>query len=570
MAAGRPQVTDAPVPPVRDVPVGDSARRGSRWRPSAAALIGLAALVPLAFAGALFIAPLIALAHRGFAEADSTGVPEAWRRTDAFWLLGVTVGQAALSALLAVVVAAPIVWLVSTVDFPGALALRVAVTLPFVLPTVVVGVAFRSLGTGLLDGLGLDSGLGAILLAHIFLNVAVVTRVVSAVWQQLDPQAVIAARALGASPFRAFFDVVLPRLMPAIAAAAALVFLFCSTSFGVILILGDGRIRTLETEIYQQGVGYFRIPEAVSLSLLQILLVIGALIAARVLGRRVPAVSDRGGRRQRPNGAGWIAVAAVLAWTVLWLVVPIVSLVLRSLRPGGHWSLAGYRLLFSDTSEVQIVDSLWYSVTSALAAMVVALIVGMIAALAVTRRRDPVAKVGAALAVLPLGVSAVTLGFGYVVLTTYLPREVGASPLLIPAVQALIAIPVVIGMVVPALAQVPRRRREAAASLGAGPIRVFWSVDLPMISRSLCAAAGFAFVMAMGEFGATTFLARSSTTTLPVLIGALMGRPGADNLAAAMAASVLLVAVSACVVFIVELVGTSSSMQPRRREAGGR
>lgn len=76
--------------------------------------------------------------------------------------------------------------------------------------------------------------------------------------------------------------------------------------------------------------------------------------------------------------------------------------------------------------------------------------------------------------------------------------------------------------------------------------------------------------MAMGEFGATTFLARSSTTTLPVLIGALMGRPGADNLAAAMAASVLLVAVSACVVFIVELVGTSSSMQPRRREAGGR
>lgn len=561
MAPGRSQVTD--VPGSSATPV---AEHSVRRRLPSGLIAGLIALVPLLFAGALFIAPLVALGHRAFSDPGSIGLLEAWRRTDALWLLGVTVGQAALSAILAVLVAAPIVWLVSTVDFPGSLLLRVAVTLPFVLPTVVVGVAFRALGTGLFGGLGIDSGLGAILLAHVFLNVAVVTRVVSAVWQQLDPQSVVAARTLGASPLRAFVDVVLPRLLPAIAAAAALVFLFCSTSFGVIVILGDGRIRTLETEIYQQGVGYFAIPEAVSLSLLQILLVVGALMLARILGRRVPPVSDRGGRRRRPRGPGWIPVVVVLAWTAGWLVVPIGSLVLRSLRPGGQWSLSGYRLLFAEESGVSIVDSLWYSVTSALAAMAAAVTVGMIAALAVSRRRDGIAKVGAALAIAPLGVSAVTLGFGYVVLTTYLPREVAASPLLIPAVQALIAIPVVIGMVVPALAEVPRRRREAAAVLGAGPVRVFWTVDLPMISRSICAAAGFAFVMAMGEFGATTFLARSNTTTLPVLIGALMGRPGADNLAAAMAASVLLVAVSACVVFVVELAAPRSSVAV----AGGR
>ncbi|GAA4745580.1 ABC transporter permease [Gordonia alkaliphila] len=513
----------------------------------------LPALVPLLFVGALFLAPLAALAKRAFDDADAVSLAEAWRRTEALDLLGVTVGMAAASAVLAVLVAAPIVWLVSTVDLPGMLAVRVLVTLPFVLPTVVVGVAFRALGTGLLDGFGLDSGLGAILLAHVFLNVAVVVRVVSAVWQQVDPQAVVAARTLGASPWRAFLDVVAPRLVPAVAAAAALVFLFCSTSFGVIVILGDGRVRTLETEIYQQGVGYFRIPEAVSLSFLQILLVVCALLLARLLGRSAPATSDRGGRRQRPRGWVWFAVFAVSAWTVLWLVVPIGSLVVRSLRPGGQWSTAGYRVLFDDASSVSIADSLRYSVSSAFAAMVIAVAVGLIAATVMTRRRDAVAKVGAALAILPLGVSAVTLGFGYVVLTTYLPREVGTSSLLIPAVQALIAIPVVIGMVVPALAEVPQRRRDAAAVLGAGPARVFWTVDLPMIGRSLGAAAGFAFVMAMGEFGATTFLAQAHTTTLPVLIGSLMGRPGADNLAAAMAASVLLVAVSAAVVFFVEL-----------------
>lgn len=512
-----------------------------------------AALIPLLFVGALFIAPLAALVKRAIDDADAVSPLEAWRRTDALGLLGMTVGQAAASAVLALLVAAPIVWLVATVDFPGALALRVIVTLPFVLPTVVVGVAFRALGTGLLDGLGLDSGLGAILLAHVFLNVAVVVRVVSAVWQQIDPQAVAAARTLGASPWRAFADVVLPRLLPAVAASAALVFLFCSTSFGVIVILGDGRVRTLETEIYQQGVGYFRIPEAVALSFLQILLVVGALILARVLGRRTSATSDRGAVRRRPRGTGWLPVSAVLVWAAVWLVVPIASLVVRSLRPGGTWSTAGYRLLLDSGSGGSVTASIRYSVTSALAAMAIAVAVGLIAAVAMTRRRDLVARAGAALSILPLGVSAVTLGFGYVVLTTLLPREVGMSPLLIPAVQALIAIPVVIGMTVPALAEVPQRRRDAAATLGAGPIRVFCTVDLPMIGRSLCAAAGFAFVMAMGEFGATTFLARADTTTLPVLIGSLMGRPGADNLAAAMAASVLLVGVSALVVFFVEL-----------------
>ncbi|MFC0314283.1 ABC transporter permease [Gordonia phosphorivorans] len=531
-------------------PVDSAPPRGRTGRRVLGAAV---ALVPLLFVAALFLAPLAALAKRAFDDADAVSPWAAWQRTQAWELLGVTVGMAAASAVLAVLVAAPIVWLVATVDLPGMLLLRVVVTLPFVLPTVVVGVAFRALGTGPLDGLGLDSGLGAILLAHIFLNVAVVVRVVSAVWLQVDPQAVVAARTLGASPWRAFLDVVAPRLLPAVAAAAALVFLFCSTSFGVIVVLGDGRVRTLETEIYQQGVGYFRIPEAVSLSFLQILLVVAALILARVLGRSTPATSDRGGHRRRPRGWAILAVAGVLIWTVVWLVVPIGSLVVRSLRPGGEWSMGGYRVLFDDASSVSIVDSLWYSVTSAVAAMAIALAVGLIAAVVMTRRRDTVAKVGGALAILPLGVSAVTLGFGYVVLSTYLPREVGMSPLLIPAVQALIAIPVVIGMMVPALAEVPQRRRDAAAVLGAGPARVFWTVDLPMIGRSLCAAAGFAFVMAMGEFGATTFLAQGDTTTLPVLIGSLMGRPGADNLAAAMAASVLLVAVSAVVVFFVEL-----------------
>nr|WP_183373190.1 ABC transporter permease subunit [Gordonia humi] len=514
---------------------------------------GAVLLVPLLFTAAVFAWPLGTLAVHAFGSGDAVSLTRAWEATGAWRLLGVTAAQAAGSAAAALVVAAPIVWLISTVRLPGTGLLRIVVTLPFVLPTVVVGVAFRALFDGPLGFLGASQGWTVIIAAHTFLNVAVVVRVVSAAWQRVDPRQVAAARTLGASRTRAFLGIVAPRLLPAAAAAFALIFLFCSTSYGVIVILGGGQARTLETEIYQQGIGYARLPEAVALSVLQIVMVLVALAVARLLGSaRVPQAGVMT-RARRPRGLAWIAVGAVLVWTAVWLVLPIVTLVVRSLRPGGHWGLAGYRMLTDDTYGTSATSSLWYSVTSALLATVIAVVVGLLGAAALTRGGGIVTRAGAALSLLPLGVSAVTLGFGYVLALSRLPYEVAASPLVVPCVQALIAIPVVIGVMVPAFEQVSPRLRDAAATLGAGPLRVFVTVDLRLTARSLSAAAAFAFVMAIGEFGATTFLARANTTTLPVLIGSLMGRPGADNYAAAMAASVLLVAVSAVVVATAEL-----------------
>ncbi|WP_132991845.1 ABC transporter permease [Gordonia zhaorongruii] len=525
------------------------------------------ALLPMLFTAAVFVWPLGVLAARAASADGGLSVLQAWDRTDAWSLLGVTAAQAAASALAALIVAAPIVWLLARIRLPGAGLIRVLVTLPFVLPTVVVGVAFRALLDGPLERLDISEGWPAIILAHVFLNVAVVVRVVSAAWQRVDQREVAAARSLGAGPLRAFVDVVVPRLLPAVASSLALIFLFCSTSFGVIVILGGGRASTLETEIYLQGIGYGHLSEAVALSVMQILLVLAALGVARAVGSaRVPPAAA-GMQRRRPRGVVRVAVAGVLAWAVLWLAVPVVTLVVRSLRPGGQWGLSGYRALVDDTYGESALGSLRYSLTSALLAAVIAVAVGLLTAIAVTRTGGLVSRVGAVLAVVPLGVSAVTLGFGYTLALAELPYSVAASPLVVPCVQALIAIPVVVGVMVPALDQVPSRQRDVAASLGAGPLRVFWSVDLRLTARSLGAATAFAFVMAIGEFGATTFLARPNTTTIPVLIGQLMGRPGPDNLATAMAAAVLLVAVSALVVAAVEIF-TGTGRVRRRREGG--
>lgn len=519
-------------------------------------------VVPALFVVVLFAWPVIALVRRAVTIARDSGVGliELLDRTDALGLLGVTLGQAAASTVLALVAAAPIAWLFARVRGTTAVVLAVVVTVPFVLPTVVVGVAFRSLLSGPLAFLHIESGLPAVLAAHMFINIAVVVRVVGAAWRNLDPRLLEAARSLGAGRIRATMTVVVPRLVPATASAAALIFLFCSTSFGVVIILGAGELRTLETEIYTQAIGYFRIPEAVALSMLQIVVVMAALLLTRVFADPASRGSGGGARRAERNrrvaGGRWTrpAVWVVGAWTAVLLVGPVLVLMVRSVRPvaRGDWTLAGYRALAEPVNGVTPLESLRYSLVTATAATAIALVVGTLAAVALHRAHGVVGAIGSAVSLIPLGISAVTLGFGYLIVLASLPYEIAASPAVIPLVQALIAIPVVIRIMMPALESVPVRLRHAATTLGATPFRVFATVDLPIVGRSMGAAGGFAFVMALGEFGATSFLARADATTLPVLIGSALNRPGAENLATAMAASVVLVIATVVAVVVVE------------------
>ena len=112
--------------------------------------------------------------------------------------------------------------------------------------------------------------------------------------------------------------------------------------------------------------------------------------------------------------------------------------------------------------------------------------------------------------------------------------------MLVPIAQAMVALPLVVRTVAPVLRSIDPRQRQAAASLGAGGLRVLLSVDLPIARRSVLAAAGFAFAVSLGEFGATSFLARSDRPTLPVVIYQLISHPGELNYGMAMAGSVVL------------------------------
>jgi thiamine transport system permease protein len=241
------------------------------------------------------------------------------------------------------------------------------------------------------------------------------------------------------------------------------------------------------------------------------------------------------------------------------VAAPLVTLMVGSLRVDGDWSLAAYRALGRPTPAlpVPVWEALLTSGRTAVDATWMAVGLGLLVAVAVTGRSRSTGerRVRAVLDgvfMLPLGVSAVMVGFGFLITLDRPPLDLRDSPLLVPIAQALVALPLVVRTLVPPLAGIDDRQRQAAASLGAAPWRVALTVDLPVVWRPLLAAAGFAFAVSLGEFGATSFLVRDDRPTLPVVIFRLLGRPGELNAEMALAASVVLAVATAAVMLAVE------------------
>ncbi|MDQ0751603.1 thiamine transport system permease protein [Streptomyces africanus] len=540
-------------------------RRGS------AARLGLIA-VPVAFFAVFFAYPVAAIVARGL-KVDGVWqfgrIGEVLAQSDVRHVLWFTTWQAVVSTALTLLVALPGAYVFARFDFPGKQVLRAVVTVPFVLPTVVVGTAFLALvgRGGLLDelwGVRLDTTVWAILLAHVFFNYAVVVRTVGGLWAQLDPRQEEAARMLGASPLRAWRQVTLPALAPAVAAAALMVFLFTFTSFGVVQILGGPTFSTLEVEIYRQTSEIFDLSTAAVLTLIQFVAV-GAILAlhAWTVRRRETALRlvDPAGTARRPRGAGqWALLGGVLVIVVVLLLLPLAVLVQRSLDAPGF---GYYRALTKNDGGVFLVapiEAIGNSLSYAVAATLIAVVIGGLAAVSLTRRdAGRFVRGFDALLMLPLGVSAVTVGFGFLIALDEPPLDLRSSWLLVPLAQALVGVPFVVRTMLPVLRAVDVRLREAASVLGASPWRVWREVDLPMVRRALLIAAGFAFAVSLGEFGATVFIARPDNPTLPVAVARLLGRPGELNYGQAMALSTILMVVCAVSLLVLERLRTDRS-----------
>ncbi len=540
--------------------------------------LGILALraLPLIFLALFFFYPLVSIFTVSLAPdgvIDLSGfsrlvTSDYYRQT-----FGFTIFQALLSTALTLAFALPAAFVFARFQFPGKSLLLSLSTLPFVLPTVVVAAAFGALigengvVNQLLIGLfrledapiQLEGTLGIILIAHIFYNFSVALRIIGGFWATLDPRMEEAARVLGARGWQLWLYIRLPALSPAIFAAAILVFIFTFTSFGVVLILGGIRFATLEVEIYNQARNIFNLQMAAALSLVQIgFMFILMLVYTRL--QRGSSADLRAARQiaRPPRGAREKTfVGAILTFMLILQFTPLVALIWRSLTVGNEGFTTRFYGLLSTNVRGSVLfapplEAIGNSIAIAITSTLLSVLLGLITAYTLGRAESRAAKWLDPVFMLPLATSAVTLGFGFIIALDEPPLNLRTSILLIPIAHTLVAMPFVVRSVLPAVRSISPNLRGAAQVMGASPFQVWRLIDLPLIARGLIVGAVFAFTVSMGEFGASLFIARPDTPTIPIVIFRLLGQPGAANYGQALAMSTILMLVCGCAFILIE------------------
>jgi thiamine transport system permease protein len=263
---------------------------------------------------------------------------------------------------------------------------------------------------------------------------------------------------------------------------------------------------------------------AVALTFVQAIVVLGVLAVGRGGGTdAVESLEFTGARHvsERMRGRRLPAVVAAVCCAVV--TAPMVAVAWRSVRLDGRWTLVGFRALFDGSLDGVGVDiaaavrnSLWFT------ALTVAITVPL-ALLACRRHRAGLAE---RLSLAPLLVSAVTLGLGIIITFDSSPFDWRGKWWMLPVIHAVIALPLAVRVIGPALRGIGTELLESSADLGAGPLRTWRSVQLPLLAPALARAAGISAAVSLGEFGATSFLTRGDTKTVPIVVGELMSRPG--------------------------------------------
>lgn len=415
---------------------------------------------------------------------------------------------------------------------------RVIATLtliPFLLPPLLIGLAVLGV-FGELE-VNSNSGMLFIVLAHVFMNFGFIAKVFAG--STIDSEQIEAARLDGATDALIRRRIELPQQIPGLVSAALLVALYSATSYGLVLTLGAGKVKTLETEIAIATLQQLDLESAAIYAALQTLLTFAMFLVARSVSGTPSALDEIEKSLLRPTLLqrvfGLVLVALVSA-----ALVAIVSRMFAG--PGllaniANLSTKGERQLLNIT----VMDASLNSVRNAL---VVVLITLPIAYLLAGRKR------ATGLVLLPIGISPVVIGLATLSLAGYLPRELTSSWVLLPLIQVLFALPVAYQILRPAHSAIARDLLEASRLDGASRLKTATLIELPLIKKSVALSIAFSAMVSIGEFGAASFLAFGSNETLPIVLYKLLGRPGEENLGMAMTVAGIYILISAYIIWL--------------------
>jgi thiamine transport system permease protein len=522
-------------------------------------------IAPGAFLGVLFLWPVARLLSLGISTSWYGSLFNA-RVGGIVWF---TIWQALISTVLCVTLALPGAYVLHLRRCLGQSGIRALITVPFIMPSIVVAVSFTSLKNlpVLGDALFGHSPVLAIICAQVFMNYGLVVRAIGSVWAGLDPASENAAALDGAGRLRTFVSVTLPQLSSVITSSAVLVFLYCTTSFGLVLVLGGGLVQSIETEMYSQALQHLELGITTGLAIAQTLITLLVFWVFYRIGRPMLNLTEGGHAPERKHLDRRDLPAIVLTAAVVCILIltPMISVISKAFMNGTEWSLSNFANLASfgarDVLSITLGRASLNSLRNLTLATAIAMLVGVRVSHLLTRPTTShrTRQLFDTIFQLPVGISTVVLGLGYLVTFSDGIFPLRSSWLVFPLVQSLIAIPLVIRLVYPAMLAIDRDVLQGAETEGATVEQIWWFIQAPMIRGAIRTAVGYVALISLGEFGAASFLVNGSQGTLPTVLYQLVSRPGTQNYGMAMATSALLTAVSFLVVSVASKSSDASS-----------
>ena len=404
---------------------------------------------------------------------------------------------------------------------------------PFLLPAFLVGLTILPLQP--LE-LTFASAFGWILFAHLLMNVGFIARVVAA--SSVPKEQLDAAALDGATSWQSRWLVEVPQQLPGIASASLLVALYSATSYGLVLTLGRGEVRTLETEISEVALRQLDLPSAAMLALLQTALTVVLFVIARRFGANpTPLFGEtehRGSKLGQLIGYLYLAVVLVVIGNVVYRALSLNGGLIENLQ---NLATKGSR----DILNISLLEAAGNSFRNLLVGLLISLPIAWLAA----AKKKP-----SLLVLIPIGVSPVAIGLVFLVGAGYLPGALG-NWWLVPVAQSVFLIPLGYQILRPARHAVEPEMLEAATLDGAGKVKTLAFVEAPILARPIAAAVSFMSLASLGEFGAASFLAYGSEATLPLAMFRLASRPGEMNLGMAMTTALLFILLALAVVYFI-------------------
>ncbi|MDZ4857722.1 MAG: iron ABC transporter permease [Candidatus Hydrogenedentes bacterium] len=483
-------------------------------------------------------------------EAVAHWQPDALARKGGWIAVRNTVFISLLSVACAGGVGTALAFALARYSFPGRGVLAALAYLPFTLPPLVGVVSFYYIigrdgfiPRGLEQAFGWEhaalEGPAAILLIHTYSFYVFFYAMVSAALESLDRSLIEAARTLGASRRMVFLRITLPLLRPALLGAALLTFMSSGASFSAPLIFGND-FPMLSVRIYEEQSAHNEAHAQTLTIVLAAVSLLGVLVFRS--SRALKSGAAKGVRAPVRSVAGrWLALAVASA-VIAVLLAPHATIVWLSLVDHRQWyaevfpaawTLDNYREIFSDASAFRpIRNSLWMSVTAAIASLAVALPAGYL----IARRRRGGSWVNA-LVMTPWALPGTVIAINLIVAFNDRWLPLVGTVWIIPLAYFVRNVPLLTRFCASAIEPFDASLIEAGRTLGARPSYCFRRVVLPLVAPAIGAGLALVFATSLGEFVASVLLWVPANIPISVQINTAWRGSG---IGAAFAYSVLL------------------------------